>query len=371
MIDITLNGQRRTLPRPLSDRMLNDHIGLDPRKVAAEVNDEIAPYARHAERQTIKHPPRRITQLTQYGSFSLAYSTLQDGLRYFETDIGYLAYAVYSGTNFVLADPVAPISAWPHLVGRFLREYPESCFCQISRPMAQLLVRHGFAINDLGTDFQLRIASYDFTGPGKRNIRNAERKLSEGGFRIAELHETVVNWASVSEISERWKRRSINRTRETAFLSRPIVFAAEMDTRKFFVVGPGGIVAFVFFDPIYQAGEVIGYISNAKRYLETAPKGFDCAVTKFALERFRREGKTVLHLGAAPFYGVEDGNFPSNPVTGWLSRFLYSRTWIYNFHGIAEHKSCYRGETEKIYIATRRTLPLIEMAKLARVCNVV
>jgi lysylphosphatidylglycerol synthetase-like protein (DUF2156 family) len=369
MIDITLNGERRMLSRALSVRKLIDRIGLDPRKVTAEVNCEIVPSADPAERQTIKHPARRITQLRQYGSFSLAYSTLQDGLRYFETDAGYLAYAIYSGTNFVLADPVAPVSTWPQLVGRFLREHPKSCFCQVSRPMAQLLVRHGFAINDLGTDFQLRIASYDFTGPGKRNIRNAERKLNEGGFRIAELHENAVNWTSVSKISERWKQRRINRTRETAFLSRPIVFADEMDTRKFFVFGPGGIAAFVFFDPIYQAGKVIGYISNAKRYLETAPKGFDYAVTKFALERFRREGKTLLHLGAAPFHGVEDTDFPSNPFTGWLSRFLYSRNWIYNFHGLAEHKSCYHGETEKIYIATRQTLPLIEMAKLARVCN--
>src|SRR5271168_1536521 len=50
MIDITLNGERKTLSRQLSVRELIDHIGLDPRKVAAEVNCEIVPNTHHAER---------------------------------------------------------------------------------------------------------------------------------------------------------------------------------------------------------------------------------------------------------------------------------------------------------------------------------
>ena len=50
MIEISVNGERRTLLRPLSVRELIDHIGLDPRKVAAEVNCEIVPNTHHAER---------------------------------------------------------------------------------------------------------------------------------------------------------------------------------------------------------------------------------------------------------------------------------------------------------------------------------
>ncbi|MDY3563774.1 DUF2156 domain-containing protein [Gemmata sp. JC673] len=315
------------------------------------------------------HPARRIEQLRHYGSFSLAYSTLQAGLKYYETDDGYLAYAMYLGAPFVLADPVAPTPVWPQLVGRFLKEYPHSCFCQVSRPMAALLVRHGYAVNEFGTDFQLQIPTYTFSGTNKFHIRYAERVLPRSGFRIAELPEAVVCWASVRRVSDHWKLGRRNQTRETTFLSRPIVFAEEADTRKFFVFGPEGVVAFVFFDPIYRAGEVVGYLSNAKRYLDTAPEGFDYAVTKFALEVFRREGKTLLHLGAAPFHGVTDCEFPANPVISWLSRFLYPRKWLYNFKGIAEHKVRYRGEAEKIYIATRKQFPVIELIRLARVCN--
>jgi thiazole synthase len=50
MIEITLNGERRTLSRPLSVCELIDHVGRDPRKVAVEINCEIVPNMHHAER---------------------------------------------------------------------------------------------------------------------------------------------------------------------------------------------------------------------------------------------------------------------------------------------------------------------------------
>jgi thiazole synthase len=51
MIEININGHRKTLPQPLSIRELIGSIGLEPRKVAVEVNREIVPHAQHAERR--------------------------------------------------------------------------------------------------------------------------------------------------------------------------------------------------------------------------------------------------------------------------------------------------------------------------------
>jgi thiazole synthase len=51
MIEININGQRKTLPQPLSIRELIASIRLEPRKVAVEVNREIVPHAQHAERR--------------------------------------------------------------------------------------------------------------------------------------------------------------------------------------------------------------------------------------------------------------------------------------------------------------------------------
>jgi thiazole synthase len=51
MIEININGQRKTFPQPLSIRELIGSICLEPRKVAVEVNREIVPHAQHAERR--------------------------------------------------------------------------------------------------------------------------------------------------------------------------------------------------------------------------------------------------------------------------------------------------------------------------------
>ena len=51
MIEININGQRKTLPQPLSIRELIGSMCLEPRKVAVEVNREIVPNAQHAERR--------------------------------------------------------------------------------------------------------------------------------------------------------------------------------------------------------------------------------------------------------------------------------------------------------------------------------
>jgi thiazole synthase len=49
MIEITLNGERNSLPEPLTVTELIEHIGLDPRKIAVEVNREVVPKAQHPQ----------------------------------------------------------------------------------------------------------------------------------------------------------------------------------------------------------------------------------------------------------------------------------------------------------------------------------
>jgi thiamine biosynthesis protein ThiS len=50
VIEITLNGERKTLSRPVSVLELVDDFGLDPRRVATEINREIVPNTHYTER---------------------------------------------------------------------------------------------------------------------------------------------------------------------------------------------------------------------------------------------------------------------------------------------------------------------------------
>ncbi len=49
MVDITLNGVRKSLPAPLSIQQLVEELGYDRRRIAVEVNEEVVPSARHLE----------------------------------------------------------------------------------------------------------------------------------------------------------------------------------------------------------------------------------------------------------------------------------------------------------------------------------
>src|SRR5687768_17825826 len=51
MIDITLNGERKSLPQMLTVADLVRQLGYQPRRVAVEVNQEVVPSIRHAEHQ--------------------------------------------------------------------------------------------------------------------------------------------------------------------------------------------------------------------------------------------------------------------------------------------------------------------------------
>ena len=48
MIDVTINGEPRSIPAALSVAGLLDHLKLAPQQVAVEVNQRVVPRAEHA-----------------------------------------------------------------------------------------------------------------------------------------------------------------------------------------------------------------------------------------------------------------------------------------------------------------------------------
>jgi thiamine biosynthesis protein ThiS len=51
MFSITINGEMKDLPGPLTVAELVEHLGFDSRRVAVEVNREVVPRVLHAERR--------------------------------------------------------------------------------------------------------------------------------------------------------------------------------------------------------------------------------------------------------------------------------------------------------------------------------
>jgi lysylphosphatidylglycerol synthetase-like protein (DUF2156 family) len=308
----------------------------------------------------------------RYGSFTMAYATLQPGMKYFASHGGYVAYDTHWGLNFVLGDPVAPPESRAAIIEAFVRSHPHSWFVQISKETADALARLGWFVNEFGTDMALDLPSYDFAGPKKSKFRQAAHKIEREGYTIEERSVADGDRDELQALSASWLAKKRVR-REARFLVRPLAFGDEPEVRKFYLRDPDGwIVAFVAFDPVCEDGAVIGYSPSIKRRSAQAPTGAEEAITKFAVERFREEGKLVLWLGLMPLHQVKRSGYRERWPLRKLFQFLYGYgdRWVYSFRGHADFKHRYRGEPHKVYYASPGRWPGFDLVALMRLCRI-
>lgn len=301
---------------------------------------------------------RRLQLVRQYGTFTQAYSTaVQQGLEYFWQDDCYLAYRRKWGVTCVLADPVGPAQLHEPLLNDFVKQARKLCFWQIGRGTAEILQRLGFWINEMGCDTQLALAEYTFAGKKKERLRHATNWLAKHGFAVREgTYQADIDVEQIRALSECWQA-SRQTKRSVWFFNRPLLLADEPDVRKFFLTSPTGEpVAFVSFDPIWRAGEVIGYSPAVKRRLPDAPLRAEEGIMKHAIEQFQAEGRELVMLGLSPMAGIEDQEFRDNPLihfswsralnAWWVNRFFY------NLQGHADFKRRFDGVEAQTYYAS-------------------
>lgn len=313
----------------------------------------------------------------RYGSFALAYSVaFQPGLDHFGDAEGFLSYRMIGSTAFVLADPIAPRERWDALVGAFVAKKKDVSFWQVSHSMADLLSRRGFTVNELGLESWIDLGTYSFAGPRKRSFRTAVNRLAERGYRVSEVPLRDLDPKQVEAISIGWRRTRTTKRRELSFLVRPAVLTDEPDVRKFFLLDrEGQPIAFAFFDPLYENGRIVGYLSATRRWLPDADPLSAHFMVRRAIETFQADGVPRLYLGLMPFHRIEDKEFAKDWLTRRAFRLIYTnpiaQRFIYPAPSLARHKESYGGESRQTYCAmnTRPSLP--RLLKLIRACGVV
>jgi lysylphosphatidylglycerol synthetase-like protein (DUF2156 family) len=321
----------------------------------------------------------RVGLLRQYGTFPQAFSaTFQEGLSHFGDERGFVAFVKVGNTALALADPVAPQSYWCDLIARFLATFPDIAFCQVSQPTAKLLASFRFFVNEMGPDTRIDLAHYNFVGRKKQNLRSAINLAARRGYRARECQLSSLDVAQVMAVSEAWRRTRTIRSREVAFLNRPMIFADEPDVRKFFLFDPAGhVAAFGCFDPIYEGGAVVGYAAQHNRHDFGSGSFADHVIKSQAIETFRAEGKKWLYLGLSPFAYIEDSDFL--PHKNWLVRrgFRWAYTsglfnrFVYPLEGHEAHKRQFRGVPEQTYYCFNRLPSLPRILKIPRACKIV
>ncbi|MEO5712207.1 MAG: phosphatidylglycerol lysyltransferase domain-containing protein [Luteolibacter sp.] len=303
--------------------------------------------------------------LRRYGGEALSYATLQEGMEYFiDDELGYIAFNTVIHPVFarkpkriVLSDPICSRENLTTLLGMFLADNPSVAFCVISEFCAGTLRGMGFKVNCIGPEPELQIQTYNTNGNWRDldMIKRARNESKREGVVIREERLEEIESSKLQAVSSKWRGTKILNDREIWIYARRPIWETEPDVRKFIAYDKvGEVIGFVFYDPVYRGGEVVGYSANTSRCDETKYGRLATAIHMEAVDLFRAEGRETLNLCLAPFVRLEVGKYNDDRITKLffeLSEKYGNR--IYNFKGLAFHKSKYRVPERPLYFASK------------------
>jgi hypothetical protein len=308
--------------------------------------------------------------LKRHGGEGIAYATLQAGLEYFIDATGYIAYTRVQHPVFArrpkritFSDPICSAEDLPELIRKFLALDRRAAFGVISQECAETLRQMGFKVNCIGYEPVIPIQTYNTKGNWKELdlIKRARNEARREGLTIREEDGASLKLRKeeLAAISAKWIASKPINDREIWLYARRPIFDHEEDVRKFVAYDKAGQVAgFVFYDPMYRAGTVFGYSANIVRCDERRFGRLATAVHMEAIEKFKAEGKEAFNLLLAPFVKLNDGKYNDD----WGAKLFLATTarfgnHLYNFKGLAFHKSKYRGAEKPIYYASNSVFP--------------
>ena len=308
--------------------------------------------------------------LKQHGREGIAYATLQEGMEYFITETGYIAYTrvqhpllARRPKRIAFSDPICAPEDLPDLIRSFLDRDRRAAFCVISEPCAEVLRPMGFKVNCIGYEPLIPIQTYNTKGNWKELdlIRRARNETRRGGITIREEHEAGLSLRreELEALSAKWVASKKINDREIWLYARRPVFDHEKGVRKFVAYDHQHRVAgFAFYDPMYRDGKVFGYSANIVRCDEQRFGRLATALHMEAMEKFKSEGKESLNLLLAPFGKLDCGHFNDD----WGAKLFFKLSArfgnnLYNFKGLSFHKSKYRGVERPLYFASNSFLP--------------
>src|ERR1051326_3239592 len=180
--------------------------------------------------------------LRRYGRESLAYATLQQGMEYFITNDGYIAYTTVYHPVFAprtmklaLSDPLCAPENRERLINDFLAKNPRVAFNVISEDFAKMLRGRGFKVNCCGYEPEIAIQTYNTKGHWKELdlIKRARNEAKREGIVIREETAATLDRKEIEALSARWISTKKVNDREIWIYARRPVLEDEEDVRKF------------------------------------------------------------------------------------------------------------------------------------------
>ncbi len=315
---------------------------------------------------------RRLSDIRQFGDQAMSYSALQPGIREFRHPAfrGFIPYMTVWGIDYVLSNPVTPVSQYGIATLLFLEHRRKVVFTQVSRNYAFMLSYCGAQVSPFGVEHVIPLKEFAVTWKRRRGLKRFCSRLSNQNYHVFENagleHQA---W----QVSREWLNCK-QQSRELRFLARPFTGIGEQDVRAFYLVKGRRLIGFCTFDPIYENGgdgRPVSYVLQHHRSVTDAPNGAGDFLLVSSLQQFRDEGITDVSLGLAPLYERREDCFVAPPAVRWLFDRLYQTKFLYHFEDIGNHKDRYHGDKRQTYIAAFRRFNLVNLAGILKANNLI
>lgn len=293
--------------------------------------------------------------IKQYGYQSSSYFSIQQGVDHIGiAGVGFIAFYPqrFLGTTFNIAftNPVCAPQKIAQLVELLERVTAnKTIFMAVDKQCAEQLIAMKYSCNDMGLEYHLPIADYKIEGKQMKYLRWAAN-LATRGFVVKEQKWDEVDAEQVKHISTLWRHTKAVKDKELRLITRPPEFREAWEVRKFFCYYEGELVGFVFFDPFFENGKLLGYTANILRgRKDIHPNGFLDFTLLEAMKVFKAEGVPTLSLGISPLHEIS-----CHPKEIKWVRILQKLMYryggsFYAFQELAYHKTRYRAGSTMWY----------------------
>ncbi len=266
---------------------------------------------RQIERNTYEQPQQghALELIRKHGKDSLAYLTLEQGMKYFFgiNCEGYIAYVLVGKVAVCLGNPVCPLSDINKLLKEFrgfcLENKFKICFCSITDTILPVFEKEGFCVSKYGEEAVLDLDAYKTVGSSTLKLRQKVRRAEKLGISTIEYKPAVfrdfVLEKKIADVSEQWfegKNYRLKFTLGDMNLANPI------DRRYFVSLDENeNVYAILVFSP-FDGGKGF-FLDVMRRSNDAVPGVMEKAIIDAAMI-MKDEGVEWVSLGVAPLAGI-------------------------------------------------------------------
>lgn len=296
-------------------------------------------------------PAPRVEWIRRFGVDPIAVSTVQPGLSYFDTELGFVAYQRSFGVSLSLGGPVCAPEHEVALARRFLAEVPDAALFYVKGSLARAV--GGFTFRTaLGSDRVLDLTRTDtFASPA---AQAAARKAARAGFTLELLNVDAASQEDrqfLKRVSSSALERSVVPF-EMRFLNRPMSYVTSGPSHVFALALKGRRFGYAVIDPYFERTEIKGYLLNLLRFEPTPLWGVYLATVNAIATRLAAENVAELSLGFCPLaqLDIAGSSTVMRPQLRWMEKQYAQTDYLARLH---QMKSELRGDWKSRWLVTR------------------